>query len=202
VQHTNVDVQSLDCDFYAFSSHKMYGPTGVGVLYGKEALLDAMPPYQGGGDMILEVSFDATIYNDLPYKFEAGTPNIIGVIGLGAAVDYLQLVGLPNIAAYEAELLEYMMQRLGAVPGIKLYGTAEQKASVQSFILDGVHPHDLGTILDHQGIAVRTGHHCAMPVMQFFEIPGTARASLGLYNNHDDIDRLVAGIEKARQVFA
>jgi cysteine desulfurase/selenocysteine lyase len=202
VQHTNVDVQSLDCDFYAFSSHKMYGPTGVGVLYGKEALLDAMPPYQGGGDMILEVSFDATIYNDLPYKFEAGTPNIVGVIGLGAAVDYLQLVGLTNIAAYEAELLEYMTQRLGAVPGIQLYGTADQKASVQSFLLDGVHPHDLGTILDHQGIAVRTGHHCAMPVMRFFDLPGTARASLGLYNNRDDIDRLVAGIEKARQVFA
>ena len=202
VQHTEVDVQALDCDFYAFSSHKMYGPTGVGVLYGKEALLDAMPPYQGGGDMILEVSFESTTYNDLPYKFEAGTPNIVGVIGLGAAVDYLQAIGIASIAAYEAELLDYMMQRLAAVPDIRLYGTAEQKASVQSFMLEGVHPHDLGTILDHQGIAVRTGHHCAMPVMQFFDIPGTARASLGLYNNRDDVDRLVAGIEKARQVFA
>lgn len=202
VPHTNVDVQALDCDFYAFSGHKMYGPTGVGVLYGKEALLDAMPPYQGGGDMILEVSFESTTYNELPYKFEAGTPNIAGVVGLGAAVDYLQAIGLSNIAAHEAELLDYMMERLEQVPGIRLYGTAEHKASVQSFMLEGVHPHDLGTILDHQGIAVRTGHHCAMPVMQFFEIPGTARASLGLYNNRDDIDRLIAGIEKARQVFA
>jgi cysteine desulfurase/selenocysteine lyase len=202
VPHTPIDVRDLDCDFYAFSSHKMYGPTGVGVLYGKESLLDAMPPYQGGGDMILEVTFDATTYNDLPYKFEAGTPNISGVVGLGAAVDYLQAVGMANIAAHEADLLAYMMQRLADIDGVRLYGTAAHKASVQSFMLADVHPHDLGTILDHQGIAVRTGHHCAMPVMQYFGIPGTARASLGLYNNGDDIDRLAAGIEKAKQVFA
>jgi cysteine desulfurase/selenocysteine lyase len=202
VPHTPIDVRDLDCDFYAFSSHKMYGPTGVGVLYGKESLLDAMPPYQGGGDMILEVTFDATTYNDLPYKFEAGTPNISGVVGLGAAVDYLQTAGMANIAAHEADLLAYMMQRLADIDGVRLYGTAAHKASVQSFMLADVHPHDLGTILDHQGIAVRTGHHCAMPVMQYFGIPGTARASLGLYNNGDDIDRLAAGIEKAKQVFA
>jgi len=202
VPHMTVDMQNLDCDFYAFSSHKMYGPTGVGVLYGKESLLDEMPPYQGGGDMILEVTFDGTTYNDLPYKFEAGTPNISGVVGLGAAVDYLQAVGLEKVSAHEADLLSYMMQQLSAIPDIQLYGTAASKASVQSFLLTDVHAHDLGTILDHQGIAVRTGHHCAMPVMQYFGIPGTARASLGLYNNTDDIDRLVAGIEKARQVFA
>jgi cysteine desulfurase/selenocysteine lyase len=202
VPHMAVDMQDLDCDFYAFSSHKMYGPTGVGVLYGKESLLDAMPPYQGGGDMILEVTFEGTTYNDLPYKFEAGTPNISGVVGLGAAVDYLQAVGLDKIAAHEADLLSYMTQALSAIPDIQLFGTADRKAGVQSFLLNDVHPHDLGTILDHQGIAVRTGHHCAMPVMQYFGIPGTARASLGLYNNTGDIDRLVAGIEKARQVFA
>lgn len=202
VPHMSVDMQDLDCDFYAFSSHKMYGPTGVGVLYGKESLLDDMPPYQGGGDMILEVTFDGTTYNELPYKFEAGTPNISGVVGLGAAVDYLQAIGLAKIAAHEADLLSYMTQELSAIPDIQLYGTAEHKAGVQSFLLTDVHPHDLGTILDHQGIAVRTGHHCAMPVMQYFGIPGTARASLGLYNNTDDIDRLVAGIEKVRQVFA
>jgi cysteine desulfurase/selenocysteine lyase len=202
VPHIAVDVQDLDCDFYAFSSHKMYGPTGVGVLFGKESLLERMPPYQGGGDMILEVTFDATTYNDLPYKFEAGTPNISGVIGLGAAVDYLQAAGMGNIAAHEAELLRYMTDRLESVAGIQLYGTAVHKASVQSFMLMDVHSHDLGTILDHQGVAVRTGHHCAMPVMQYFGIPGTARASLGLYNNTEDVDRLVAAIDKAREVFA
>ena len=202
VPHIPIDVQALDCDFYAFSGHKMYGPTGVGVLYGKEALLEEMPPYQGGGDMILEVSFDGTTYNELPYKFEAGTPNISGVVGLGAAVDYLQQAGMANVAAHEADVLDYMMARLADIDGIRLYGTAANKASVQSFMLDDVHPHDLGTILDHQGVAVRTGHHCAMPVMQYFEIPGTARASLGLYNNTADIDRLVDAIEKAKQVFA
>lgn len=202
VPHMSIDVQQLGCDFYAFSAHKMFGPTGVGVLFGREALLDAMPPYQGGGDMILEVSFEATTYNELPYKFEAGTPNISGVVGLGAAVDYLSEIGMENIADYEAGLLTYMTRKLGDVDGIRLVGTAENKASVQSFMLGDIHPHDLGTILDHQGIAVRTGHHCAMPVMQHFGVPGTARASLALYNNTDDIDRLVEGIEKARQLFA
>ena len=202
VPHMSIDVQQLGCDFYAFSAHKMFGPTGVGVLFGREALLDAMPPYQGGGDMILEVSFDATTYNDLPYKFEAGTPNISGVVGLGAAVDYLSEIGMENVADHEAGLLTYMMRKLGDVDGIRLVGTAENKASVQSFMLGDMHPHHLGTILDHQGIAVRTGHHCAMPVMQHFGVPGTARASLALYNNTDDIDRLVEGIEKARQLFA
>ena len=202
VPHMSIDVQQLGCDFYAFSAHKMFGPTGVGVLFGREALLDAMPPYQGGGDMILEVSFDATTYNDLPYKFEAGTPNISGVVGLGAAVDYLSEIGMENVADHEAGLLTYMMRKLGDVDGIRLVGAAENKASVQSFMPGDIHPHDLGTILDHQGIAVRTGHHCAMPVMQYFGVPGTARASLALYNNTDDIDRLVEGIEKARQLFA
>ena len=202
VPHMAIDVRELECDFFAFSGHKMFGPTGVGVLYGRESLLDAMPPYQGGGDMILEVTFDKTTYNELPYKFEAGTPNISGVIGLGAAIDYLQSVGLDRINAYEQELLRYMTGRLAAIDGIRLIGTAGYKASVQSFLLDDIHPHDLGTILDHQGVAVRTGHHCAMPVMQFFDIPGTTRASLALYNNHDDVDRLVAALEKARQLFA
>ena len=202
VPHMAIDVQDLGCDFYAFSGHKMFGPTGTGVLYGREALFEAMPPYQGGGDMILEVSFNGTTYNELPYKFEAGTPNISGVIGLGAAVDYLRAIGMPNVAAHESKLLAYMMRELAKVDGIRLIGTAENKASVQSFMLDDIHPHDLGTILDHQGIAVRTGHHCAMPVMQHFGIPGTTRASLGLYNNTDDIDRLVAGLAKAKQIFS
>jgi cysteine desulfurase/selenocysteine lyase len=172
------------------------------VLYGREALLDDMPPYQGGGDMILEVSFSGTTYNDLPYKFEAGTPNISGVIGLGAAVSYLQGIGLARIAEHENELLTYMTNKLADVEGLRLIGTAEHKASVQSFLLDDIHPHDLGTILDHQGVAVRTGHHCAMPVMEFYQIAGTARASLALYNNSDDIDRLVVALEKARRLFA
>ena len=166
-------MQDLDCDFYAFSGHKMFAPTGVGVLYGRESLLEEMPPYQGGGDMILEVSFDGTTYNELPYKFEAGTPNISGVIGLGAAVDYLQAVGMSNIARYEHDLLLYLTEQLQKIDGIRLIGTAENKASVQSFMLDDIHPHDLGTILDHQGIAIRTGHHCAMPVMDYFGVPGT-----------------------------
>jgi len=202
VPHMEIDVQDLGCDFYAFSGHKMFGPTGVGVLFGRETLLEAMPPYQGGGDMILEVSFDGTTYNELPYKFEAGTPNISGVIGLGAAVDYLQAVGMQNVAMHESRLLTYMMNELAKIDGIRLIGTAENKASLQSFMLDDIHPHDLGTILDHQGIAVRTGHHCAMPVMQHFGIPGTTRASLGLYNNNNDIDRLVAGLAKAKQIFS
>jgi len=202
IPHMQIDVQELGCDFYAFSGHKMFGPTGVGVLYGREALLDTMPPYQGGGDMILEVSFDGTIYNELPYKFEAGTPNISGVIGLGAAVDYLLSVGMANIAQHEEQLLKYMTDKLKQVEGMRLFGTARNKASVQSFLVDDIHPHDLGTILDHQGVAIRTGHHCAMPVMDFFGVPGTARASLALYNNCEDVDRLIEALQKARALFA
>ena len=202
VPHMSIDVQDLGCDFYAFSGHKMFGPTGTGVLYGREALLDAMPPWQGGGDMILEVRLDGTTFNDLPYKFEAGTPNISAVIGLGVAVDYILDIGIDRIAAHEQDLLTYMTARLGEIEDIRLIGTAADKASVQSFLLGDIHPHDLGTILDHQGIAIRTGHHCAMPVMEFFGVPGTARASLALYNDSDDIDRLISAIEKARQVFA
>ena len=201
VPHMPVDVQDLDCDFYAFSGHKMFGPTGIGILYGKEALLEAMPPYKGGGDMILEVRFDGTTFNELPYKFEAGTPNISSAIGLGAAVEYLNSVGMQRIAQHESELLTYMVQKLGDIEGIQLIGTAKHKASVQSFLVADIHPHDLGTILDHQGVAIRTGHHCAMPVMEYFGIPGTARASLALYNNTDDIDRLIAAIGKAQELF-
>ena len=202
VPHMTVDVKDLDCDFYAFSGHKMFGPTGTGVLYGKEALLDAMPPYKGGGDMILEVSFSGTTFNELPYKFEAGTPNISGVVGFGAAARYLEELRLHNVEAWEHELSQYMTQQLSALDGMRLIGTAAHKAGVQSFLLDDIHPHDLGTILDHQGVAIRTGHHCAMPVMEFFGVPGTARASLALYNNFDDVDRLVAALEKAREIFA
>ncbi len=202
VPHMAIDVQDLDCDFYAFSGHKMFGPTGTGVLYGRESLLDAMPPYQGGGDMILEVSFDGTVYNDLPYKFEAGTPNISGVVGLGAAVDYLQSIGMDRIAEFEQQLHDYMVAALSEIDGIRLVGTARDKASVQSFLLDDIHSHDLGTILDHQGVAIRTGHHCAMPVMTRFGISGTARASVALYNNRDDIDRLVEALGKAQQIFS
>jgi cysteine desulfurase/selenocysteine lyase len=202
VPHMAIDVQDIDCDFYAFSAHKMFGPTGVGVLYGRESLLEDMPPYQGGGDMILEVSFTGTTYNELPYKFEAGTPNISGVIGLGAAVDYLQSIGMAEISRHETELLSYLTAELQKVEGIRLIGTAENKASVQSFMLDDIHPHDLGTILDHQGVAIRTGHHCAMPVMDYFSVPGTARASLALYNNTDDVDKLVTALQKAKQIFS
>jgi cysteine desulfurase/selenocysteine lyase len=202
VPHLDIDVQELGCDFYAFSGHKMFGPTGTGVLYGRETLLEAMPPWQGGGDMILEVTFDKTVYNELPYKFEAGTPNIAGVVGLGAAIDYLQAIGMPRIAAYEHELHEYMVGELKKIDGIRLIGEARDKASVQSFLLDDIHSHDLGTILDHQGVAIRTGHHCAMPAMQRFGISGTSRASVALYNNRDDIDRLVLALVKAREIFA
>ena len=202
VPHMPVDVQALGCDFYAFSGHKMFGPTGIGILYGKEALLDSMPPYQGGGDMILEVTFRGTTYNELPYKFEAGTPNISGAVGLGAAVSYLQGIGMDRIERHERGLLAYLQERLARVDGLRLIGTAKSRASVQSFMLDEIHPHDLGTILDHEGIAIRTGHHCAMPVMEFFGIPGTARASLALYNNREDVDRLAAALTKAKEVFA
>ena len=202
VPHLAIDVQTLDADFYAFSGHKMFAPTGIGILYAKEALLETMPPYQGGGDMILEVRFDGTTYNELPYKFEAGTPNISGAIGLGAAVRYLNSVGLDEIAAHENRLLAYLTRSLEGIDGIRLIGTADNKASVQSFLLGDIHPHDIGTILDHHGVAIRTGHHCAMPVMDFYGIPGTARASLALYNNEDDIDRLIAALAKTKEIFA
>jgi cysteine desulfurase/selenocysteine lyase len=202
VPHTHVDVQALDCDFYAFSGHKLYGPTGIGVLYGKSVLLDAMPPYQGGGDMISSVTFEKTIYNKLPYKFEAGTPDVSGVIGLGAAIQYVNGLGIENIAAHEHGLLAYATEAVSAIPGIRLIGAAKEKAGVLSFVFDGVHPHDVGTILDQEGIAIRTGHHCAQPVMQRFDIPATARASFALYNTRQEVDALVKGIEKVREVFA
>ena len=202
VPHSVVDVRALGCDFYTFSSHKLYGPTGVGVLYGREELLAAMPPWQGGGDMILTVSFEKTTYNDLPYKFEAGTPNISGAVGLAAAMDYVESLGLAAIAAHEHRLLERATRELERIPGIEIIGTAPHKAAVLSFTMTGVHPHDLGTILDAEGVAVRTGHHCAMPVMTFFNIPATARASFGCYNTEADVAALVAALGRAREVFS
>jgi cysteine desulfurase/selenocysteine lyase len=202
VPHLAVDVQDLDADFYAFSGHKMYGPTGIGVLYGKHALLDAMPPYQGGGDMISSVTFEKTAYNKLPHKFEAGTPDMAGVAGLKAAIEYMNGIGIARIAAREHDLLEYATEVVGALPGVRLIGTAREKASVLSFVLDEVHPHDIGTILDQQGIAVRTGHHCAQPVMERFQIPATVRASFAVYNTKAEVDALVRGIRKVREVFA
>jgi cysteine desulfurase/selenocysteine lyase len=201
VPHMKVDVRQLDCDFYVLSGHKMYGPTGIGVLYGKAELLEAMPPYQGGGDMIESVTFEKTTYNVPPYKFEAGTPNIAGAIGLGAAVDYLNQIGMDNIAAHEQELLDYATRALARVPGLRILGTAAEKAGVVSFVLEGVHPHDAGTILDEQGIAVRTGHHCAQPVMERFGVPATTRASFALYNTKEDVDALVAGLQRVREIF-
>ena len=200
--HTRIDVQDLDCDFYAFSGHKVYGPTGIGVLYGKSDLLESMPPYQGGGDMIASVSFDKTTYNTLPYKFEAGTPNIAGTIGLGEAIDYVSEIGLDSIARYEHDLLSYGTESLSQVPGLRLIGTAKEKAGVLSFVIEGVHPHDVGTVLDREGVAIRTGHHCAMPLMERFGVPATARASLAMYNTREEIDVLVAGIHKVKEVFA
>ena len=202
VPHFRVDVQALDCDFYAFSGHKMYGPTGIGVLYGKRALLDAMPPYQGGGDMISSVTFEKTTYNALPFKFEAGTPDIAGAIALGAAIEYIAGIGMDKIASHEHELLTYATEVVGGIPGARLIGTASEKAGVISFVLDGVHPHDLGTILDRLGIAIRTGHHCAQPVMERFGVPATARASFAVYNTKEEVDALVEGIQAAREVFA
>ena len=199
--HITIDVQDLDADFYAISGHKMFGPSGVGLLYARESILEAMPPWEGGGDMIASVSFEKTTYNRLPYRFEAGTPNIAGVIGLGATIDYLEAIGLDAISAYEAELLAYGTDALKTVPGLRLIGEAEHKASVLSFVLENIHPHDVGTILDQEGIAVRTGHHCAQPVMDRFGVPATARASLALYNNKNDIDRLVAGLHHASEIF-
>lgn len=200
--HLRVDVRSLGCDFYAASGHKVYGPTGIGFLYGRESLLDAMPPWQGGGEMIRQVRFERTLYADLPHKFEAGTPHIAGAAGLGAALDYLGGLGLDAVEEYEAGLLAYATEQLGNVKGLRLIGTAKRKSAVLSFVMDGIHPHDLGTILDRQGIAVRTGHHCAMPVMERFNVPATTRASLSFYNTRGEIDALVRSLERAKQVFA
>ena len=200
--HMRVDMEALDCDFYAFSGHKMFGPTGIGVLWGREALLKAMPPWQGGGDMILAVSFEKTTYNELPWKFEAGTPNIAGVVGLGAAVDYLEALDFAGAAAWEHSLLEYGTARLAEIDGLRIIGTAPRKAAVISFTLEGVHPHDIGTIVDHAGIAIRTGHHCAMPVMDYYGVPATARASFAFYNTREEIDRLAEALREAREVFA
>ena len=201
VPHMPVDVRALDCDFYCFSGHKMCGPTGIGVLYAREALLESMPPWQGGGDMILAVTFERSVYNHVPHKFEAGTPDIAGAIGLGVAIDYLRGLGLERIAATEQDLLEYSTARLQAIPGLHIIGTAAHKAAVVSFTIDGIHPHDLGTILDHEGVAIRTGHHCAMPIMDFFKVPATARASFSFYNTRDEVDRLVAALGIAREMF-
>jgi cysteine desulfurase/selenocysteine lyase len=199
--HLKIDVRALDCDFYALSSHKLYGPTGVGVLYGRRRLLEEMPPYQGGGDMILSVTFEKTTYNELPYKFEAGTPNIAGVIGLGAAVDWVSGIGLERIAAHEADLLDYATERLSAVPGLRIVGTAADKAAVVSFVLAGIHPHDIGTVLDYEGVAIRTGHHCAQPVMERFCLPATARASMAVYNTRAEVDVLVGALDRVRELF-
>jgi cysteine desulfurase / selenocysteine lyase len=202
VPHTPVDVRALGADFYTFSAHKLYGPTGIGVLYAREELLAAMPPWQGGGDMILTVSFEKSTWNELPWKFEAGTPNISGAVGLAAAMDYVESLGLGAIAAHEQRLLELATGELARLPGIEIIGTAATKAAVLSFTMKGVHPHDLGTILDAEGVAVRTGHHCAMPVMTFFGLPATARASFGCYNTEQEVERLVAALQKAHEVFA
>jgi cysteine desulfurase/selenocysteine lyase len=202
VPHMKVDVQDLDCDFYVFSGHKMFAPTGIGAFYGKKALLEAMPPWQGGGDMILSVSFEHTQYNELPYKFEAGTPHIAGAIGLGAAIDYMNSIGIDAIAQHEHALLVEATKRVEALDGVRIIGTSANKASVLSFMIDGVHPHDVGTIFDQEGVAIRTGHHCAQPVMQFFGIPATARASFAFYNTFEEIDALVHGIKKVQELFA
>jgi cysteine desulfurase / selenocysteine lyase len=202
VPHMRVDMQALGCDFYAFSGHKMFAPTGIGVLWGREELLKAMPPWQGGGDMILAVTFDKTTYNELPWKFEAGTPHIAGAIGLGAAIDYLERLDFERAAAWEEELLEYATAALCKIEGLRIIGTAPHKAAVISFSLAGVHPHDIGTIVDHAGVAIRTGHHCAMPVMEFYGVPATARASFAFYNTKAEADQLVAALLQAREVFA
>jgi cysteine desulfurase/selenocysteine lyase len=202
VPHCPVDVRDLDCDFYVFSGHKLYGPTGIGILYGKAERLEAMPPYQGGGEMIKSVTFEKTIYNTLPYKFEAGTPNIAGSIGLGAAIDYVTGLGLDRISAYEHGLLEYGTELLSGLSNVRLIGTAKEKSSILSFVMDGVHPHDIGTILDAEGVAVRTGHHCAQPVMERFGLSATARASLAFYNTKEDIDALIRGIDRVSEVFS
>ena len=200
--HFPVDVQALDCDFYVATGHKLYGPTGIGLLYGKAERLEEMPPYQGGGDMISSVTFEKTTYNEIPYKFEAGTPHIAGAIGLGAAIDYLTGLGFDQVALHERELLAYATDALQQIPGLKLIGTAPEKASILSFVMEGIHPHDIGTIVDQEGVAIRTGHHCTQPVMDRFGIPATARASLAMYNTRQDIDALVVALEQVRRVFA
>jgi cysteine desulfurase/selenocysteine lyase len=202
VAHEAIDVRALHCDFYAFSGHKLYAPTGIGVLYGREALLEAMPPWQGGGDMIRTVSFERSTWNDLPHKFEAGTPNISGAVGLAAALDYLESLGQPRIAAHEHSMLQAATAALSAIPGIHLHGTAKHKAGVLSFTLDGVHPHDLGTVLDHEGVAIRAGHHCAMPLMNLLGVPATARASFACYTTPEEVTQLERAVRKAREVFA
>ena len=202
VPHMSVDVRAIDCDFYVFSGHKVYAPTGIGILYGKAELLEAMPPYQGGGDMISSVTFEKTLYNRLPYKFEAGTPHVSGAIGLGAALDYLNSMGIGRIARHEKQLLAYGTKRLLEIPGLRLIGTAREKEGILSFVLEGIHPHDVGTILDQEGIAIRTGHHCAQPLMERFGVPATARASLALYNTIEEMDALASGLQKVREVFA
>jgi len=200
VPHLKMDVQALDVDFIAFSGHKMYGPTGIGILYGKEELLEKMEPYQGGGEMIKEVKLSGSTYNDLPFKFEAGTPNIAGVVGLGAAIDYVNEIGLKNIEEIESELLQYATEKLNALPFVNLFGTAKQKAAVISFIVKDAHPYDVGTLLDGMGIAVRTGHHCTQPLMDFYKIPGTIRASFAMYNSIEEIDRFIAGLIKVKSM--
>ena len=202
VPHIPVDVRAIGCDFYVFSGHKVYAPTGIGILYGKAELLEAMPPYQGGGDMISSVTFEKTLYNRLPHKFEAGTPHVSGAIGLGSALDYVNSIGLDRIAGHEKEVLAYGTRRLQEIPGLRLIGTAREKEGILSFVLEGIHPHDVGTILDQEGIAIRTGHHCAQPLMERFGVPATARASLALYNTMEEIDALAAGLQKVREVFA
>ncbi len=201
VPRLSVDVQDLDCDFLAFSGHKVYGPSGIGVLYGKAALLEEMPPYQGGGDMILSVTFEKTVYNGLPYKFEAGTPNIAGAIALGAAVDYLSGLGMAQIASHEDALMSYAVEQVGAVPGVRLIGRPRQRVGALSFVIDGIHPHDVGTVLDYEGVAIRTGHHCAQPVMDRFQVPATCRASFGIYNTREEVDALVVALSKAKEMF-
>ena len=198
--HVRIDVRDIDCDFYALSGHKVYGPTGIGILYGKMDLLEGMPPWQGGGEMILSVSFDKTTYNELPYKFEAGTPHIAGAIGLGEAMDYLAGFDFDAIVAHEHDLLDYAAEALSTVGGLRIIGTAREKTGAHSFVIEGIHPHDIGTILDHEGVAIRTGHHCAQPVMQRFGIPATARASFAIYNSRSDVDRLIAGLEKVKEL--
>ncbi|MBI5660665.1 MAG: cysteine desulfurase [Ignavibacterium album] len=201
VNHLKIDVQELDCDFLAFSGHKLYGPTGIGILYGKVNHLDSMPPYQGGGDMISKVTFEKTLYNELPYKFEAGTPNIAGAIGLGAAIDYVEKIGIENIARHENNLLEYATEKISELKGLRIIGTSKNKISVLSFVLENVHPHDVGTFLDFEGVAIRTGHHCTQPIMDRYGIPATSRASFGMYNTFDEIDVLVNGLKKILEVF-
>jgi len=201
VPHMPVDVQELDCDFLVFSGHKMYAPTGIGILYGKERLLEVMPPYQGGGNMIRSVTFEKTLYSKLPYKFEAGTPNVAGAIGLGAAIDFLSHIGLPAISAHEQDLISFCAGALQSIHGLRIIGTSEKRGCVLSFALEGIHPHDIGTILDQEGIAIRTGHHCAQPVMEFFDIPATARVSFGLYNTREEVEALLCGLRKVKEVF-